>query len=173
MNGDHKVRLPLSNDAPPARPAPSARERVIQRLKRLAPVAVLAAAPVLNTACDPAPEPYCSEGDPVDWVANVTAEAVWIDDGTGALKIQVTLKSTDQFAYLPSSYTATGATIESTTPSETGDVLILVPNAAVTEAKIAGELSCEGYPGPFEVTLTWTGMPAAGDAVTAKVAAAP
>lgn len=170
MKSDEKVKLPVSNAPLPRRQRATVRERVIHRFQKLGPIAVIAAAPVLNTACDPAPEPYCTEGDPADWVANITAEAVWIDDGMGGLQIQLTIQSEDAYAYLTTNYTATGATVASSNQGETGQVLVLIPDSGVTEAKVAGELSCDGYPGPFTVTLTWTGTPAVGDTVTTSIA---
>jgi hypothetical protein len=43
-------------------------------------MAVIAAAPVLNTACDPAPSPSCSTTSATDLANEVSASAVWFKD---------------------------------------------------------------------------------------------
>lgn len=172
MSPDKKVPLPLSPPSPPHKPGSGVRARVIRRFRKLAPVAVIAAAPVLNTACDPAPEPYCSEGDPADWVANLTASAAFIDDGAGGLKIQLTLTLQDAYAYLDTtSFVADGGTIDTMDGTSAEYNLTLTPNTGVTEMKVTGQLGCDGYPSPFEIALSWTGQPVAGDKVTATVTA--
>jgi len=169
MSHEDKHRLPLSNEVP-AGNGRSVRDKVIRRFKKLAPVAVIAAAPVLNTACDPAPQPYCTQNDPSEWVANVKAEAVWIDGGGGVLEVQLTLTSSDQYALLAAEgYTAKGGTIDSTTFQNDGYVLVVTLDAAATELTVSGELNCDGYPGPYDVKLAWSGTPKAGDKLTATV----
>lgn len=168
MSHDEKKRLPISNEATTVKKGRSVRERVIQRFHKLAPLAVIAAVPVMNTACDPAPEPYCTEASSV-WVSEVQAEAVWVDAGAGKLAIELTLTVNHELLSLPGTYTAQGGTIDTTKDVTGGQLLSITPDAGVTELTVNGSVDCEFDVGPFDVKLTWTGTPVAGDKVTATV----
>jgi len=168
MSQDEKKRLPISNEEKAPKKGRSVRERVIQRFHKLAPLAVIAAVPVMNTACDPAPEPYCTEASSV-WVAEVKAEAVWVDAGGGNLRIELTLTVNHELLSLSGTYTAQGGTVDTTKDVTGGQVLDITPDAGVTEVTVSGSVDCEFDIGPFDVKLTWTGTPAAGDKVTATV----
>ena len=168
MGREDKTRLPLSNETPAPRRGPSARERVVRRFRKLAPLAVIAAAPVLNTACDPAPEPYCTQEDSV-LVANIVAQAVWVDAGGGAVRLQVTITVSQQYMSLSGTYLVTGGTLDTTQNVTGGQVLDITPDSGVTEVVVTSDFLCTETGGTFQVKITWTGTPAVGDTAQVEV----
>ncbi|MFO0757518.1 MAG: hypothetical protein U0359_13560 [Byssovorax sp.] len=161
-------KLPLA----PSPPNAAVRERVQARLQRLAKLAVIAAAPVLNTACDPAPDPYCQQSDAGTWKTDLSATAAWalVADGGTDLQIEVKLTSTNNSVSASSSgYTATGGTISSSEATDTGVVIRVVPDAGATEIKVSGQIYCDTLTGSLDILLTPSGTPAAGAKVPATI----
>jgi hypothetical protein len=117
----------------------------------MTPLALVAAAPLTNTACDPVPTPICSRSAG-NWVEYIGVNASWSEDA-GEHIILLDLQSYDPGSlHLPTSYTVVGGTL---LPFTTGkpEELRIKPDAGVTSILVEGALDCEGKSGPFGVTV--------------------
>ncbi|MBN2192440.1 MAG: hypothetical protein JW751_06455 [Polyangiaceae bacterium] len=158
-----------SGSAAATRGARSVRERVYERWQSLAPLAVIAAAPLLNTACDPAPEPDCTESR--IWVGSIAASARWIDQN-GSFRVELTISSDAPDISLASlEPSVDGGTVESTTfhagtPAEY--VLVITPGEAGS-LRVTATAECRAGASDFRVTLGPLGLPADGIAIPTEV----
>jgi hypothetical protein len=129
-------------------PGSRLRDQVRQRMLKMAPLALAAAAPLTNAACDPAPTPcqedpsvfectLCRQVDPSFWV---DGSAVW--DTVGGVKI-VILDLVPSYAAigLPGSYTIVGGTLLPSTSAPSTQMRIR-PDAGATVIRLAGSVTC-------------------------------
>lgn len=144
----------------PTRPPP--RDRTRSLMKKLASYAVAAALPVTNTACDPAPDPYCDVA-PSRWTERVNVAATWVDAGGGDLAIDLVSTSSYPVTASPRTPTVTGGRL-GTSPDASTTVRI-VPDAGVTAVSASWTIDCEGYSATLHVELDLTGAATAGASV--------
>jgi hypothetical protein len=154
---------PPPTESPPTEPPepatpgesaePLARERARRRMLALAQLCVVAAAPVTNTACDPAPEPYCAESTDADRSASLYADAAWVDDG-GTLLVSLELGVSSAYPLsLGDTFSVFGGTLEQTTTQGSGVALRILPDDGTTQIRVLGSLLCDGMSSPFDVFL--------------------
>lgn len=146
----------------------SARERTLRKLQRLSQMALVVALPVVNTACDYAPEPVCESG-PVD-ADEVTILASWFRNDAGEVRISLTW-SVDQGLVGQNDYTATftegsGAT---SFEYETAETTSILPLPEVTEIRVNLEMWCGAEQGFFVIVLDTSEPPAIGADVPVTV----
>ncbi len=143
----------------------SLRERVRQHMRKMAPLALVAAAPLTNTACDPVQQPICSQSSD-QWLLRIGATSSWGEEGGVTV---IVLKLTSSHVTLPTAYAVEGGTLVALTPGPPL-VLKLRPDPGATRIVLTGTLDCEGRTGPLAVTVDLTpgdgGNPDAGPLVT-------
>ena len=162
-------------DRPPHRsPSPeepsSVRERTRKRMVALGGLAAVAAMPLVNTACDPAPEPYCYRSDPTTWLASVRANATWVADG-GVSLVELRLTTIGGYPLtIPEDFTVVGGTLQSTSAVSGGVALLVAPAAGATSVRVEASVDCEGSSAtPFSVTLDVSGSPVGGAVVPTTI----
>lgn len=159
----------MSDPDKPRAPS-SPRDRVRARAQRLAQMAVIAAAPVLNTACDPAPSPSCSTTSAADLAKEVSASAVWFKDASGAFLIQLTVQGqTWDVTLVDHGFTVTGATPSAIDGSGTALDITLTPDAGATQITLDGKITCSPLTTDYHLTLTLSGTPTEGAIVPVTV----
>jgi len=135
----------------------------------LAPLVAVAATPLANTACDPAPEPYCTNTDRTTWLESVTAEAAW-QAGSVPAAVVLTLSRLGPYPFsFESTFTVVGGSLISTETTSDGYRLTLGPDAGVTELRVNGQLLCEAATAALTVTLELSASPDAGTAIPTTV----
>ena len=102
-------------------------------------------------------------------VANIVAQAVWVDAGGGAVRLQVTITVSQQYMSLSGTYVVTGGTLDTTQNVTDGQALDITPDSGVTEVVVTSDFLCTETGGTFEVKITWTGTPAVGDTAQVEV----
>jgi len=137
-------------------PALTARERTRRRMLALAPLVVVAAAPVTNTACDPAPEPYCSETPRDMQLESVYADAAWQDEA-GTLTVMLELSVSSAYPLeLGETFSVFGGTLEQTDAQGNGSRLKISPDQGTTQIRVLGTLVCMGSSSAFTVIVDLT-----------------
>ena len=152
--------LPAAPQAAAAEPAlaepaagSTARERVRRRMLALAPLCVVAAAPLTNAACDPAPDPYCSQATPDVQRQSLYADARWVaEGGTPLIELDLSLSSVYPLG-LGTSFSVVGGTLAQSTPVGSGMKLTITPDAGASELRVSGTLTCQGSGTAFTAIL--------------------
>ena len=149
------------------RSPPNPRDSVRARLASLSRLAIVAAMPVTNTACDPSPEPYCTEKVGADWTSSVIATAVWTADPDGEGFVISLAITSDDMALSVLLRSATGATAIDTDTADTASALtspvLLRPDEGGTSVVVLGDLYCDGYAtGAVTITVDTSGTPTEG-----------
>jgi hypothetical protein len=130
-----------------------ARERVRRRMLALAPLCVVAAAPLTNTACDPAPDPYCSQATPEIERSSLYADARWVAEG-GAPVVELDLSLSGLYPLeLGTSFAVVGGALQQSNPVGTGYTLTITPDPGASEIRVHGTLGCQGNGTSFIVVL--------------------
>jgi hypothetical protein len=126
------------------------RERVRQHLRRMAPLALIGATPLLTAqACDPAPVPACEESYG-NWKSKVSGHAVWGEDN-GSKIVILAVVSSESRIQPPSSYTIVGGSILTSGKS---DLVRIKPDAGAEHITLRGQLTCGTYnPESFQITI--------------------
>ena len=164
-----KPRLPSRSDRTTAGSS-GVRARVAAHWRRLAPLALVTAAPLLNAACDPAPQPACVPGGNQDWRSTIEASAHWVAVGT-AFQVEVTFHSTDPNLDLQQfDFDATGGQIVSQTyDAATKSMVVLVAPVAVDYINVYGRVACDGGSSDINANLTLSPNPVDGAAIPVTV----
>ena len=149
--------------------APSPRERTRRRMIALAPLAVIAAAPVTNTACDPAPEPYCSETPRDTQLESLYADAAW-QEQAGTLSVLLELNVSGAYPLdLGETFSVFGGTLEQTDAQGTAVSLQIAPDQGTTQIRVVGSLVCLGTSAAFTVIVDLTTPAEAGAAIPTTI----
>jgi hypothetical protein len=125
----------------------SPRERVRRRVREMAPLAWLAATPLVNTACDPPPPPPLCEYSPSDWLAydyGGTVQAAWGEDN-GERIVLLDAVGTDvpgPEPRLPATYSIAGGSLLPST-SAAPYRLRIRPDAGAQVITLEGTMSCQ------------------------------
>jgi hypothetical protein len=170
------------------------RERARKHLKTLRDTAVAATAglaactgaaaaggggPVGYGVVDPMPSPaQCATIGPGQLASMVYPSTTWIDDGSGVLKIQLSMDISWQIAEpgrFEGSATVNGGTLKTTSHGPTRSlVLEITPKPGITVVKVEIPMSCGGPVETGRWQLDWTGTtPKAGDYLNATALPAP
>ena len=163
--------IPAVDCAPRASAAgPPPHERARRRMLALARLCVVAAAPVTNTACDPAPEPYCAQSSDADRRASLYADAVWSDE-SGILLVSLELQVSSLYPLsLGGSVSVVGGTLEETVATAANVLSIkILPDGGTTELRVLGTLGCQGASTAFTVTLDLAGVAEAGAEIPTSI----
>ncbi len=138
----------------------SPRERVRRRLIQFSKLAVIAAVPITNTACDPAPEPWpvdsasCLALDGEGRLSSVGARAEWVtveDTLTARLELWVADGGSVTFVEDVEVEGGTG-TVELGTDSSTLAVVVS-PDSEAQEVTVHFQLACQGQVSDHAATL--------------------
>jgi hypothetical protein len=157
------------SDPDKPRTPPSPRDRVRARAQRLAQLAVIAAAPVLNTACDPAPAPSCASDSTANLVKEVSATALWIQEGA-IFEVQITVAGDGYgIVFADQGFTVTGGTPGNIDVSSGNLVMTITPDAGATQITLTGKVTCAPLATDYHLTLDVSGTPAVGAAVPVTV----
>ena len=134
-----------------AEPRAWLRERVRQHMLKMAPLALVAAVPLTNAACDAVPPPICTNSH--DWYNYLSSQASWGEDhGNRIVLLDFRLSSTD--LHLPTSYTIVGGSFLTTGKS---DQLRIKPDAGAVVITLQGTMSCGGgYGGSYSNSISIT-----------------
>ena len=115
----------------------SLRERVRQHMLKMAPLALVGAVPLINTACDCIPTPACNE---YYWTSRVSAQAAWgLDHGSRI--VIVDLISTDDELAISPAYSISGGSLLTVGKSKQ---LRIKPDEGATVIRMHGSLTCGG-----------------------------
>ncbi len=160
---------PAGTTVPNEPAARTARERTRRRMLALAPLVVVAAAPVTNTACDPAPEPYCSETPREMQLESLYAEASSVDEG-GQLYVVLALSVSSAYPLgLGQTFSVFGGTLVEGAPVSGGFTLRITPDPGATQIRAVGALTCMGAESTFTVIMDLTAVAEAGAAIPTSV----
>jgi hypothetical protein len=146
-------------------PHTALRESVRERMRQLARLALLAATPLTNAACDPLgaplgrtggtgglPTPTCEKA-PSSWAQFFHAEATWATDaGERIVLLTVSNPADKPWMRAPISYTVEGGTLLPSTPAEP-NVLRIKPDAGVTVIRLEGTMSCHVVAERMQITI--------------------
>jgi hypothetical protein len=153
-------------------PEPGARDRVRERMRQMAKLALLAATPLTNAACDPAvppspfgaggaggggglPTPTC-EKSAADWAQFIHAEAAWGTEASERIVLLTVTNPEDKpWLQAPGSYTIEGGTLLPSTAREP-DVLRIKPDAGATIIRLQGTATCHIIAEPMTIAITLT-----------------
>jgi len=150
-----KCTRPTDPQEPPdgtaAEPRSWLRERVREHMLKMAPLALVAAVPLTNAACDAVPPPICASSH--DWYNYLSSQASWGEDhGNRIVLLDLRLGSSD--LQLPTSYTISGGSLLTTGKS---DQLRIKPDAGAEVITLQGTMSCGGgYGGSFFNSISIT-----------------
>lgn len=165
----------------PSRLAPSKSPVVARLVKRLAPLALIAAAILPTAACSDDTDPYCADGDMSDWITTLSASAVWIKDGQARLLIQVNFDTNNgAFIFLPDdAFFPEDSRVLYSLPVfgigahgeqvMRGRKVILLPDTGVSTAGLSSYVLCQGIRGDYKFAFTWAGTPKEGDPIDVKL----
>jgi hypothetical protein len=137
-----------------------------ERMRQMAPLALLAATPLTNAACDsvtPAspfgaggagglPTPTC-EKSPSSWAEFVQADATWGMEAAERIVLLTVSDPTDKpWLQTPSSYTVEGGAL---LPPTTGEpnVIRIKPDAGATVIRLEGTMTCHTITAPMAITI--------------------
>jgi hypothetical protein len=134
-------------------PRPWLRERVRQCMHKMARLAVVAATPLANTACDPPPPPSICERSPSDWIGyNVPGQAAWGEDaGERIVLLDLGGGGTTEVR-LPATYTIVGGSFLMST-SDRPNQRRIKPEAGATVIVLQGSMTCEQRSAPIRITI--------------------
>jgi hypothetical protein len=126
------------------------RERVRQHLRKMAPLALIAAPPLLTAqACDPAPVPAC-EDTWGSWKRKVSVRAVWGEDN-GSKIVILDVASSEERIQPPASYSIVGGSILTSGKSS---LVKIKPDAGAEHITLSGQLECGTYGSePIRITI--------------------
>ena len=143
------------------------RERVRERMRQMARLALLAATPLTNAACDavsPAssfgaggsggllPTPTC-ETSPSNWTQFLHGDATWgTDAGDRIVLLSVTNPTDKPWLQAPSSYRVEGGTLLPSTAGEPS-VLRIKPDAGATAILLKGTMTCHIATAPMTIAI--------------------
>ena len=145
------------------------RERVRERMRQMARLALLAATPLTNAACDPAnptasfgaggsggaaglPTPTC-EKSPASWAQFLYADAVWgTEAGERIVLLTVSNPSDKPWLQAPSSYTVEGGSLLPPT-AQAPDLLRIKPDAGATVIRLEGTMNCHIVTAAMSITI--------------------
>ena len=147
-------------------PEPGPRERVRDRMRQMAGLALLAAAPLTNAACDPiaSPSPFGSGGNnglpvptceqrPEGWAQFSQAEAVWGSEaGERIVLLAVTTAKDKPWLVVSPSFAVEGGTPLPPSTAEP-DVLRIKPDAGATTIRLRGSITCHLISEPMVITI--------------------
>lgn len=135
------------------------RALVRRRLAVLTRLAIVAAAPVANTACDPAPDPYCSDKLGGDYASELSATAVWTADPDGdGYVITLTVTSTDGMVAADPNAVTSGRAILDDTGAPLTFPLLIRPDDGATAVVVTGSVTCGSwYAASFTATVDLSG----------------
>jgi hypothetical protein len=162
---------PTAAEPVPGEPATgsTARERVRRRMLALAPLCVVAAAPLTNAACDPAPDPYCSQATPEVQRQSLYADARWIAEG-GTPRVELDLSLSGVYPLvLGESFSVVGGTLEQRSPVGSGVALTIQPDPGASELRVSGTLNCQGSGTAFTAILALSTPAEAGVAIPTTI----
>jgi hypothetical protein len=135
-------------------------------MRQMAGLALLAATPLTNAACDavnPAspfgagaagglPTPTC-EKSPSTWAQFMHAEATWgTEAGERIVLLTVTNPTDKPWMQAPSSYTVEGGSLLRLTASEPNAIRIR-PDAGATVIRLKGTMNCYIIAEPMQITI--------------------
>jgi hypothetical protein len=135
------------------------RDRVRERMRKMAPLALAAAAPLTNAACDPAPTPSCFDepslcdncqgSGAADYF--LRGSAIWRDEA-GERTVFLELTANFNQVRLSDSYTLEGGTFWPP-PTQNSIGMIIKPDPGATFIRVVGSLTCVGKAGNPNRTL--------------------
>jgi hypothetical protein len=136
------------------------RERVAERMRQMARLALLAATPLTNAACDPAPNPQppslpspTCEKSASTWEQFISGEAAWgTEAGEQILLLSISNPTDKPWLKAPSSYTVEGGILLPPT-AEKPNVLRIKPDAGVTVIRLKGTTTCDTNTSPMTITI--------------------
>ncbi len=152
-------------------PDPGPRERVRERMRQMAKLALLAAAPLTNAACDPVqppspfgaggagglPTPTC-EQSPASWAQFIEAEAAWgTEAGEPIVLLTLTIPKDKPWLQASRSYAIEGGTLLPSTASQP-KVLRIKPDAGATTIRLEDTLTCHSISEPMVITINLAGQ---------------
>jgi hypothetical protein len=140
-------------------PDAALRERVHERMRKMARLALLAATPLTNAACDPAPTPEppplpppTCEKSTSTWTQFVRGEAAWGTEAGERILLLSIFNPTDKpWFKAPSSYSVEGGVLLPSTVEEP-EVLRIKPDAGATKIRLEGTMTC--YTSTAQMTIT-------------------
>ena len=145
------------------------RERARQRMVALGGLAVVAAAPLVNSACDPMPRPYCPTVDSTAAHSYVVATGQFVDLG-GAAAIELRLSPSEGAFVIETSFAVEGGTLRQQRSNGGDQVLTIVPDAGRPELRVRGTAHCrQASGGPFAAIVRLGGPMAPGTPVEVNV----
>jgi hypothetical protein len=136
-------------------PAPLLHERVRQRMRKMASVALVAATPLANTACDPPPPPPICDKSPADWIAydlSGTLHGAWGQDAGDRIVLLTLGVDGQSEVRLPASYTIVGGSFLPTSSLQPNQLRIK-PDAGATAIVLQGTMTCEQRSAPIRITI--------------------
>jgi hypothetical protein len=145
-------------------PDPLVRERVGERMRQMARLALLAATPLTNAACDPAspphvpqlPTPTC-ERDPSIWVQFIRGQATWITEaGERIVLLSVTNPRDKPWLQAPRTYMVEGGTLLAPATNAPNGLRIK-PAAGVRVIRLKGTASCHATTEAITITIDTNG----------------
>lgn len=113
-------------------------ERVRQHMLKMAPLALVAATPLTNTACDYIPEPCRASKSMNDWDEYVSSHAFWAEDNGQRIVILDLILSEPAIQLRPT-YTIVGGSFLTSGKS---DQLRIKPDADAKVITLRGTLIC-------------------------------
>lgn len=142
-------------------PETGLRERVRERMRQMAPLALLAATPLTNAACDSAqaavqspdlPTPTC-EKSPSEWRQFIGVQAAWgTEAGERIILLTVSNPSDKPWLQAPGSYTVEGGTLLPSTEHEP-NVVRIKPDADASVIRLRGTMTCHVISEPMVITI--------------------
>jgi hypothetical protein len=145
-------------------PDPGPRDRVRERMRQMAKLALLAATPLTNAACDPIarpdtapcgaglPAPTCQKS-PSTWAKLVRVATAWdTDAGERILLLMISTPTDKPWLRTPSSYTVEGGTLLPPTAVEP-DVIRIKPDAGATAIRLRGTMTCHTVGAPMVISI--------------------
>jgi hypothetical protein len=156
---------------PPEQPEPEPharlRERVRERMRQMAKLALLAATPLTNAACDATsptggfggsggngglPTPTCEQSSS-SWAEFMKVDAAWsMEAGERLLLLTISNPTDKPWLQAPSSYTVEGGTLLPSTAAEP-NTLRIKPDANVTLIRLEGTMTCHTITAPMTITI--------------------
>jgi hypothetical protein len=154
---------PPSEQPDSNQPDAGLRERVRERMRRMASMALLAATSLTNAACDPVsrsppyggryrPTPTC-EMIPSNWAQFMRAKAAWgTEAGEHILLLTISNPSDKPWLRAPTAYTVEGGMLLPSTARER-NVLRIKPEPGATVIRLDGTMNCHVITAPMVITI--------------------